>query len=201
MAYWLEICITNIKLLKNEGIKKMYKKMGIAGIFAGILLASTAANAIPIVDTIDQNIFLQTGDVYSYTHNLLDDGFNLGSATSGTIAVQLFDDADAAWEVILIAVDKFDFDTDSFSISTSASSFDSALEINALAAVNSTGMLDITIASLWGDFYIGQSVLTVNAIDQLVSTAEVNSVPEPGILGMLGLGLIGVGIARRIAKA
>jgi hypothetical protein len=178
----------------------MYKKMGIAGIFAGILLATTAANAIPVVDTIDQNIFMQTGDIYSYTHNLLDDDFNLGAATSGTIEVQFSDDVDKAWEVILIVVDKFDFDTDGFSISTSANSYSSALEVNALAEINSTGMLDITIASLWGDFYIGKSILTVEAIDQSISTAEVSSVPEPGVLGMLGLGLLGIGVARRISK-
>lgn len=178
----------------------MFKKIGIAGVFACFLLKATTANAIPVVDTIDQDVFMQTGDSYSYTHNLLDDGFNLGTATSGNIEVQFSDDADSAWEVILIVIDKFDFDTGGLSISASANSFSNELEVNALAEVNSSGMLDITIASLWGDFYIGQSVLTVEAIGQSVSTSDVSSVPEPGILGMLGIGLLGIGAARRMSK-
>lgn len=168
----------------------MYKKIGIAGIFAGVLLTTTVANAIPIVDTYDVNTSLQTFESVSYTHNLLDDGFDLGTATSGTIEVQFSENADSAWEVILIVVDKFDFDTGGILISTAASSFFGDLEVNALAQVNSVGMLDITIASLWGDFYVGQSVLTV----------ETNSVPEPGVLGMLGIGLLGLGVARRMRK-
>ena len=168
----------------------MYKKIGIAGVFAGVLLTTTVANAIPIVDTIDQNVFLQTGDSYSYTHNLPDDGFDLGTATSGTIEIQFSDNTDADWEVILIVVDKFDFDTGGILISTAASSFFGDLQVNALAQINSVGMLDITIYSWWGDFSVGQSVLTV----------EVNSVPEPGVLGMLGLGLLGLGVARQMRK-
>ena len=168
----------------------MYKKIGIAGVFAGVLLTTTVANAIPIVDTIDQNVFLQTGDSYSYTHNLLDDGFDLGTATGGTIEIQFSDNTDSAWEVILIVVEEFDFDTGGILISTAASSFFGDLEVNALAQVNSVGMLDITISSWWGDFSVGQSVLTV----------EVNSVPEPGVLGMLGLGLLGLGVARQMRK-
>lgn len=168
----------------------MFNKIGIAGIFAGVLLTTTVANAIPIVDTIDQNVILQTGDSFSYQHDLTDDGFELGTATSGTIEIQFSDNTDADWEVILIVVDKFDFDTGGILISTAASSFFGDLQVNALAQVNSVGELDITIYSWWGDFTVGQSVLTV----------EVNSVPEPGVLGMLGLGLLGLGVARQMRK-
>lgn len=179
----------------------MYKKLGLVGIFAGVLLTTSVANAIPVTDTIDQNIFLDTGDSYSYTHNLLDDGFNLGTAKSGTIDIQFTDDRDSAWEVISIVVDAFDFDTGGLSISSSARSYSSALEVNALAEVNSSGMLDITISSLWGDFYIGQSILTVESIGGgSILASDTNSVPEPGVLGMLAIGLLGIGVAGRRAK-
>lgn len=169
----------------------MFNKIGIAGIFAGVLLTTTVANAIPIVDTYDVNTSLQTGDSVSYTHDLTDGyGFDLGTATSGTIEIEFSENTDSAWEVILIVVDKFDFDTGGILISTAASSFFGDLQVNALAQVNSVGELDITIYSWWGDFTVGQSVLTV----------EVNSVPEPGVLGMLGLGLLGLGVARQMRK-
>ena len=168
----------------------MFNKIGIAGIFAGVLLTTTVANAIPIVDTFDVNTSLQTGDSVSYTHDLTDDNFDLGTATSGTIEIEFSDNTDADWEVILIVVEEFDFDTGGILISTAASSFFGDLEINALTQINSVGELDITIYSWWGDFTVGQSVLTL----------ETNSVPEPGVLGMLGIGLLGLGVARRMRK-
>ena len=64
--------------------------------------------------------------------------------------------------------------------------------MNALAQINDIGSLDITIQSLWGDFYVGQSILTVE-------TAAI-AVPEPTILGLLGLGLFGLVMVRRIQK-
>ena len=167
----------------------MYKKIGIAGVFAGVLLTTAAANAIPIVDTMYVNTSLQRGESVSYTHDL-GDSFDLGTATSGSIEILFSDNTDSAWEVILIQVEAFDFDTGGLLISSSASSFFDDLEVNALAQVNSVGELDITISSWWGDFSVGQSVLTV----------EVNSVPEPGVLGMLGLGLLGLGVARQMRK-
>ena len=168
----------------------MFNKIGIAGIFVGALLTTTVANAIPIVDTYDVNTLLQTGDSVSYTHDLTDNDFELGTATSGTIEIQFSDNTDSAWEVILIVVEEFDFDTGGILISTAASSFFGDLEVNALAQINSVGELDITIYSWWGDFSVGQSVLTI----------ETNSVPEPGVLGMLGIGLLGLGVARRMRK-
>ena len=159
-------------------------------VITGILLASTVAKAIPIVSTVDQNIFMQTGDSHSYTHNLLLEGFELGSATSGTIEVQFTDDYDPNtwdWEVILIVVDEFDFDTGGFSVSTTAQSYGSELEVNALAEINASGMLDITVASLWGDFYVDKSELIVYGDD-----GEVAPVPEPATILLMGTGLLGL---------
>ncbi len=73
----------------------------------------------------------------------------------------------------------------------SASSFYNEIEVNALAQINTDGTLDITIQSLWGDFYVGNSVLSVYTSD----------IPAPGILGLFGLGLLGIGAAGRMRKA
>ncbi len=177
----------------------MYKKTGKYGVLAGILLATTAANAIPIVDTVDQNVYLQTGESYSFSHNLLDDGFDIGTATSGTIEV-LFSDNDSAWEVIQFQVEAFDFDTDGFLVTSSASSYFGDLQVNALTQINSDGMLDITIKSWWGDFTVGQSVLTIDGGIATLSGDVINNVPEPGVLGMLAIGLLGLGIAGKKRK-
>ncbi len=177
----------------------MYKKIGKYGVFAGILFAVTAVNAIPIVDTVDQDVYLQTGDSFSFTHNLLDYGFELGTATSGTIEI-LFSDNDSAWEVIQIQVEALAFDTGGFLVTSSANSFYGDLQVNALTQINSDGMLDITIKSWWGDFSVGQSVLTIDGGIAALSGDIVNSVPEPGVLGMLAIGLLGLGVAGRKRK-
>jgi hypothetical protein len=64
------------------------------------------------------------------------------------------------------------------------------LEVEALLALNTNGMLDVTIKGL-GDFWVGDSTLTIETAD----------VPEPGSIALLGLGLAGLGFARRKQKA
>lgn len=172
----------------------MFKITGLISTFACVLLATTAANAVPIIDTIDQNVLVDTQSPYTYTHDLNDDGFTLGTATSGTISIQFSDDiltnaADDGWEAILIRVENFA--TDTGGILDSARLFNNGLEVNALAQINAFGTLEVTVSSLFGDFYVGQSVLTVNAAQ----------VPEPGILALLGFGFLGFGLARRVRKS
>jgi len=173
---------------------KMYKIIGLISAFFCALSVTTAANAVPIVDTINQNIFVDFQSPYTYTHDLNDNGFILGSAASGTISINFSDDlisgvADPEWEAILIVVENFL--TDTGGILGSVGVFNNGLQVDALAQINSFGTLDITISSLYGDFYVGQSVLTVQ-------TAQV---PEPAILGLLGLGFLGLGLVRRLRKS
>jgi len=146
-----------------------------------------------ITDVVEQRVKLSTSlfdaikldfDSLSYRHDINDDGFNLGTAMSAELAIDIRDDADRRIEVAIFTVEEFDLDTGSWNF---GQSFSSNLEVKALAALNADGFLDVTVTALGGDFWVGNSTLTV-------MTKEV---PEPATLSLLGLGLIGLAYSRR----
>jgi hypothetical protein len=161
-----------------------------------LLLFSSFASAAIITDTVSQNAYVGYWSSFNYQHNLMepgDDPFALGSAESANLEVSISDDGGLfdGWETILVQVENFDFDTGG--ILFSASNFINDLEVNALASLNSDGILDVTIYSILGDFYVGDSILTVTTSD--------SAVPEPSILALFGAGLLGLGFARKQRKA
>lgn len=169
----------------------MKKLLG--GLLLSVGLLAGTAQAGFIQDTVEQNQYIGWWDHFSYTHDLNDDGFVLGSALSGTLEIKVTDDKKGidewlGWESIMFVVEEFDFDTGGFSF---GSGFYNELEVEALAAINMDGELDVTVKSLYGDFWLGDSILSVN-------TSEV---PGPGILGLFGIGLVGLGLARRKRSA
>ncbi|WP_207308812.1 PEP-CTERM sorting domain-containing protein [Marinobacter caseinilyticus] len=161
------------------------KRIGL--VLVGLMLTFSSATAGVIVDTVYQYEKVNWGSQYSYTHNLIDEGFTPGTAISGDLKVSIYDDYDPWYdflpEVILFVIEEFDFDSGGISLS----SFYGALEVTALAAINADGMLDVTVKSILGDFYLGKSVLTV----------VTEEVPAPGTLALLGLGILGLAFQRR----
>lgn len=165
----------------------MKKLLGSALLSVGLFAGTAQAGFI--TDTVEQKEFIGWWDQHSYTHDLNDDGFVLGSALSGTLEIKVKDDNKGwdeliLWESILFTVEDFDFDTGGFSF---GSGFYNELEFEALAAINLDGYLDVTVKSLSGDFWLGNSILSVNTAD----------VPGPGVLGLMGIGLAGLGLSRR----
>jgi hypothetical protein len=163
----------------------------IVSFLSGVVLLAIAgvSSAAIITDTIYQSEFVDWGESHSYTHDINDDDFVLGTAVSGNLQVDVSDDGGFLdlWETILFTVEAFDFDTGTISF---GSGFDGELEVIALGELNADGLLDVTVSSLFGDFYVGDSVLTV-------VTSDV-SVPTPSALLLLSLGLLGLGAVRKV---
>lgn len=171
----------------------MFRKFSALGMLFTALLTGSYANAGLITDVveIDQRIY----GSHSYSHNINDQGFTLGSAESATLAIEIYDDAAChkimcadEWfpEVLMVVVEDLDFDTGGITFGD----FFGGLEIEALIALNSDGYLDVTVSSLWGDFMMGDSTLSV----------VTSKVPEPGTIGLMLVGMLGLGMARRKAK-
>ncbi|MFT5718314.1 MAG: hypothetical protein ACI9T7_002521 [Oleiphilaceae bacterium] len=142
-------------------------------------------------------------DSLSFQHDINDNDFVLGSALSGNLSINIYDDGRdglGGWkgEAAVIVVEGFDFDTGGLwgaLLGSATPGWASELELTALVALNADGFLDVTIKSLAGDFWVGDSTLTVQTAD------APTPVSEPGTLALLGLGLAGLGFTRRKAKA
>ncbi|WP_028672098.1 PEP-CTERM sorting domain-containing protein [Saccharospirillum impatiens] len=163
----------------------MFKTIGLT--LAGLVASIAVAHAGLITDTVENDRYLSTWQSYSFSHDINDDGFTPGSAVSGSLSIDFRDDRDQWWEHIewaLVVVDDLDLDTDGLSYITS--DFHKALGLEALVSLNANGMLDVTVTSLLGDFYLGNSVLSV-----------ITEVPEPGTIALVGAGLFGLYVTRR----
>lgn len=160
---------------------------------ASALLFSATGYAGVVTDVESVNALVGWGGEVSWTHDLSDTDFVLGSAQSATISIQLRDDS-SSWldfiEVATIVIDAVDFQDGQF-LYIPTNDWTGLLGLNSLITLNATGLLNVTVWSDIGDFFVGNSTL------QVVTT----SVPEPGSLALLGLGLLGLGLLRRRSAA
>jgi hypothetical protein len=176
--------------------------------FALVLLAigfSSAARAdyIPATWTdsapVGSGVYIGEHQSYTYSHNLNDNGFRPLNdlITNFHLSINLADDnSDRRNEYELAFVDIPGFTGDAF-----VSNFGLAGEeyggfsILGLLQLNALGTLTVTISSIIGDFNLVGSTLTASGFAN--STANV---PEPGALGLLGIGLVGMALSKRRRK-
>ena len=133
----------------------------------------SVANATPVtwVDTIDfyPDRYIQPFSSSSYKHDIRDEG-------------------DSGLEVALIDATGLLGDRIFFDLSGEEFGGWSLVGYTQLAL---TGLYNVTVSSLYGDFFLAGSTLTVRGDERSVE----RSVPEPGALGLLGLALLSLTVA------
>ena len=154
----------------------------------------SVANATPVtwVDTIDfyPDRYIQPFSSSSYKHDIRDEGYTplIDSISDYSLTVNLRDDGDSGLEVALIDATGLLGDRIFFDLSGEEFGGWSLVGYTQLAL---TGLYNVTVSSLYGDFFLAGSTLTVRGDERSVE----RSVPEPGALGLLGLALLSLTVA------
>lgn len=178
--------------------------------FAFVLLAvgfaaSARADYIPASWTDSANvgsgIYIGDGASYTYTHDLTDNGFRPSTdhINNFNLSINLADDRnDGRWgQQELAFVDLPGAMGDDYVASFGLSGAEyGGWSILGLLQLNVLGTLTVTISSVFGDFNLVGSSLTAHGVAYVPST----SVPEPGALGLLGIGLMGMALSMRRQK-
>ena len=179
---------------KNGNLNMIKSLKTFAALVACVFSVNGFAGTITDYERIDVNTKLSAGQHVSWTHNILEHGFVLGTAESASIVIELKDDQNDFWlfpfEVALVKLGNFDLQDGGLNINPVESWFGN-LGVSSLAKLNADGTLFVEVWSTLGDFFVGQSTLTV----------KTSSVPESSSLVLLALGLLGLGVMRKKARA
>lgn len=158
---------------------------------SAFLMAGAHASVIDTIVT-TPNQLIGNDDVFTYTHDFTDQGYVLGRTTyvDGVLSVRLTDKAASEGGIIAIGDQsmKISAVTDKTVDTTGGTYFNISLDAASLKDLNADGKISFTVTGTSGDFDFAGSTLTVDAAA---------AVPEPMSLGLLAIGMLGFGAARR----
>jgi hypothetical protein len=177
--------------------------------FALVLLAfgfasSAHADYIPATWTdsapVGNGIYIGNRQSYTYTHDLTDNGFRpLNDLISNfRLSIDLADDDNNFFRdgIEIASIDLPGVGGDAPFVTSFGLSGPEyvGFSILGLLQLNALGTLTVTISSIIGDFNLVGSTLTAQGL------SNVANVPEPGALGLLGIGLVGIALSKRRRK-
>lgn len=153
---------------------------------AGFVQAST----ITFTDVWDPDDILLNfyNSKYSYQHDITVYGFNSNTDTllTGEMLINLYDDSGYDnWEEVSLRFDGVIQDV--FEVDNEEYAFAVSLEL-----LQYDGIINVEIRRTSGDFYFGDSTLTV------VADQSANPTPEPATMLLFGSGLLGLGFIDRM---
>jgi len=160
---------------------------------SALLMSGAHATAVTSTIAATPNFSIGNDDVVPYTFDFIQQGYVLGSTTytAGTLSIRLTDKAAGEDGFITFGDQKVTFNnlTNNTRDTAGGDIYTLSLDAANLADLSADGKITFSITGTSGDFYFASATLS--------ATAAAAAVPEPMPLGLLAIGMLGLGAARR----
>lgn len=186
---------------KQLNLTKYHPNKGniMKSVIAGVLLSvPMLANAYTWDQTIDFNPDpkITSFSTYAYTHDLTTDGFNASadSISSYSLTINLYNDK-GAFDVVYINQPGLSGDSAGLFYNWTYASLTTGDSYQGIASINGNGLLNVSVTSLLGSFFLDSSTLVGNGTQG--DDTSTHTVPEPASVALLAAGLLGMAVMRR----